>query len=105
MAATKPLPASARSRRATSEMAIQIPGKALTPAQHFARVSQVVAHAICSANLATEIQEQARIQLEVVEISIDRILEEVAEVMALTPEMQRRFKPALVPVAGRHRAA
>jgi hypothetical protein len=51
--------------------------------------------------------EHARIQLEVVEFSIDRILEEVADVMALTPEMQRRFKPALVaiPAAGQRRRA
>ncbi len=95
-----------RQQRAV-ETPLQMPARALTPAEHFKRVSQVVSRAIRSTNLASDMQEQARIQLEVVEISIDRILEELAEVMALTPEMQRRCKPALVavPVAIRQRAA
>ncbi len=85
----------------------RIPNRALTPAEHFGRAAQVITSALCSAKTASEMHEHARIQLEVVEFSIDRILEEVADVMALTPEMQRRFKPALVaiPAAGQRRRA
>lgn len=86
---------------------IRIPSRVLTPAEHFSRTAQVITSALRSANVAHEMHQQARIQLEVVEFSIDRILEEVADVMALTPEMQRRFKPALiaVPAAGTRRRA
>jgi hypothetical protein len=78
---------------------IAVPAGPLSPTQHFERVGAVVATAIRSARLAAEIQEAARIQLEVVELSIDRILDEVAEVMALTPELSalRRIAPAAVP--------
>lgn len=93
-------------RRAASESGeIRISGIPLTPAQHFDRVSSVIASALRSSQLATEMHDAARQQLEVVEFSIDRILDDVAEVMSLTPELLALRRPVAAVVPLHRRAA
>jgi hypothetical protein len=91
--------------RSTSPRAdIRVPSLSLTPGQHFDRVGAVITQALRSSQLAAEMHNTARQHLEVVEFSIDRILDDVAEVMSLTPELKALRKPvaALVPL---HRRA
>ena len=76
-----------RPLQSTAVRAIRIPQLPLSAAIHFERVGTVVTQAIRSARVAVDMQDAVRQQLEVIEFSIDRIFDEVAEVMALTPEM------------------
>ena len=80
------------------------PQKPLSPSEHFARVSMVVTTALTSARIVAQMHEAARTQLEVVEFSIDRILDEVASVMTLTPQMAAIVKPVPVVVPLRRAA-
>lgn len=75
---------------------IRLPAAIMRPAEHFARVGNVIQTAVRSAEFVKDVQEKARVQLEVAEFSIDRILDEVAEVMTLTPQMRPRLAPVSV---------
>ncbi len=67
--------------------AIAIPNAPMASPIHWARVAAVIDQASKAAGIAAEMQSKALVQLEAAEFAIDRILEEVAMVMAPTPEM------------------
>lgn len=70
----------------------------LRRADHFARVGRVISEAVTSATQIRDMQDKARTQLEVVEITIDRLLEDVAEVMTLPVALSTRPVRVTVPV-------
>ncbi len=77
----------------------------LSAAQHFAKIGQVIGSAVVSASQISDMHEKARIQLEVVEITLDRLLEDIADVMALPPSLMARTSPAMATVSAIRRAA
>lgn len=72
---------------------------------HFAKVGRVISDAVATAAQIRDMQEKARTQLEVVEITIDRLLEDVAEVMALPVSLSARPVRATVSAPMVRRAA
>jgi hypothetical protein len=84
---------------------IRLAGAPLSAAQQFAKIGQVIGGAVVAASQIGEMHEKARIQLEVVEITMDRLLEDIADVMALPPSLMARTTPAMAKVSVIRRAA
>ena len=81
------------------QAAITIPSHQLRGASQWERVTGIIATATVAARNAATVQEAARVQLEVAEFSIDRIRDEIADIMALpaiasAPQAMMLIEPA-----------
>jgi len=101
-------PATADKRTAppsTQSGNVRLSGVPLSAAQQFAKIGHVIGGAVLAASQIGDMHEKARIQLEVVEFTVDRLLEDLADVMALPPSLMARTSPAMATVAAVRRAA
>ena len=101
------LPGAARRVRtsAREQGAVRLSATPLSKAEQFAKIGHVISGAVMAATQISDMHEKARIQLEVVEITVDRLLEDLADVMALPPSLMLRGAPAVANVTPMRRAA
>lgn len=95
-----------RARASSPERgAVRMSATPLSKAEQFAKIGHVISGAVKAATQISDMHDKARIQLEVVEITMDRLLEDLADVMALPPSQMLRGAPVVANVTPMRRAA